>query len=397
LRRPRNRRQPRGVGFLPLLVPLGLLACGQGPEPDCPTREVPILESEGPPTWERGGREARLVLDREVRLDSSADGFIMKLRHGNVVHEDGRFYVADAVRGSGVTVFDSLGGYVKTIPSVFERSPIKGLIVEGDGLWIRSDYESTIARIDTLGREVRRIETTRGLGQGQPVIIAGGFDVLRKGDRARVYTSIFEDHEPFDFGAGRWIAVYGEKDTPVALFACPAPLYRELFIPSYQFKDLSVIAGRVYVVEWALPQVRVFSLDGEPIETFAGSGGAHFHQVRNALPTGATHAQLDSLFVERSRTYAVDEIRVAGHDQPVVGVAYGHWTEEWLAVRPRSDNHSRHYLALYSTDGELLLREIPLPGRLMYVSTTGQLVVNLDDTPDRRRLGIYRIVLDAGS
>lgn len=331
-----------------------------------------------------------------MRLDSSADGFVLKLRHWNVVHEDGRFYVADAVRGAGVTVFDALGSYLRTIPSVFERSPIMGLIVKDDGLWIRSDLESTIAKIDTLGREVRRIETTRGLGEGQPVIIMGGFDVLREGDRVRVYTSIYEDHE-LEFGAGRRVAIYEDDGALLDVFVCLDPLYRDLFLPGYQLNDLSVIAGRVYVVEWALPQVRVFSLDGQPIETFARSGGAHFHQVRNALPTGATHAQLDSMFVGRSRAYAVDEIRVVGHDQPVVGVAYGHWTEEWLAVRPRSDNHSRHFFALYSTDGELLVREIPLPGRLLYVSSTGQLVVNLDDTPDRRRLGIYRIVLDAGS
>lgn len=378
-----------------VLVGLSLTFCFGDRDSDCPPLP-PVVENVGPAKWEAGGRAPRLIPERAITLDSGGDGFVTKLRWMNVAYEGGRFYVADAVRGAGIAVYDSTGAYLRTVSSPF-TSPIRGLIVERDGFWVKSDAEGAIVRLDTLGQELRRVATPRGLEQGDPVIIVGGLGVVEEGDRFRVYTTVFEDRGLDTYPKGRWVASFDAEGEVQDLFGCADPLYYQLYLPTLLWYDFTIVEDRLYLIEGALPQVRVFSLEGRALAVFAGGGGANFHQAYANLPQDATYARIDSLSILKTFTYGVERIHVSGYQAPVIGLAYQNRLESWLAAHPRSDNHTRHYLTLYSTDGDVLVRELPLPGRLLYASRAGQLVVNLDDTPDHRRFGIYRIALDAGS
>lgn len=378
-------RFPRRVGAV--VSTLGVLTAGCSGSTAPGTAALPTVT---PGSWVQSGDSVGLSPLVIANLESRGDAFVSKILPGNVAYRRSRFYVADLMRGAGINVYDSTGGFLYRIAGSELRSrEIFGLWVDDRGIWIRDFRRPSILTIDTLGVAVERVSTSRT--PGASVVTPGGLAVLDGPDGRVIFSSIFENNGLEGVGRSHLVGRYDSLGTMQARFARRSPIYEQLLLSSYIFSYFSIEGDRLYLAESALPRVRVYTTRGDSVASFGFVGG-HYRGIAEGLPLETSTAWLDSLFTKFSYVNGVHVIRnVTGHNEPVVALSYQNYGEEWLSTMPRISTNTDNYVTLFSLEGDVLVAGLDLPGVLLGVAPDGLLLINLDDTPDRRQIGLYRL------
>lgn len=380
---------PRGPRF-PLLVwgfaSLSLLQCTGD-------ASVPASETGGTEdgAWGDSGLRPRLERVRQVRLESEAEGFIVRLHDKNFVFSDGEFFATDGLLGSGVLVFDSLGAFVDRIPTG-DRSRILGLHPLGGGELLATDEQAhVLLRIHRDGMVDTVATSTRG--HGNPIVTVGGLDRIRHAGEDVVLVSIFDDYRGGEdhVTKSRLVGAFSDDGRLLSAFGRHSNEYRRNNWMSYWMSTFVARDDRIYLVESGLPNVRVYSAEGDSIGSF-GVPGRHYRAV-GEIPDDATIEELSRIVAGYSSTVRIETVRTSPREEPVIAVFYKNLRPGYFE-NERDARYTKTYAVLYDPDGRHLHADLELPGVLLDVTPDGTLVVNLDDDPTHRVIGLYRMVVE---
>ncbi|MCG8608292.1 hypothetical protein MJD09_25320 [bacterium] len=357
--------------------------------------EIGAARSQG--TWQAHGVDVSLVRDREITLDTKGDGFIIDFF--DAVYRRDHFY-AIGTSIPEIVVYDSSGSYVQTI--VVNPAP-KGVCgfmdieMTPDGnVFIKNVSASEILELDVTG-SVQRVWTTKNPDGGEDVHFGPmGMQVVESPRGRYVFSEIFQWLDPKDFIQTPLIARFEENGQLTKQFAKHHPILEEYHLDAFQASNFVVVGTELFLIEFPLPNIRVYSFLGELKREF-GEWGAHQRPLL-AMPANLDgekewHRSLD--YTHYHKIEAVSNIPDV--EAPLIAISYMNpkpYSEAVNNQERRNRDHyikGDHYLMLYTISGELLMNDITLPGSFLDVDEEGRLVLLLEDDPENRRIGLYRL------
>ncbi len=334
-----------------------------------------------------------LNLIRQVRLDTDGAGFM--LRFHNLVYRDKRFYAVGTAHPE-VYIYGESGNFLKTIAIV--PKPKSGCsflnIAKGmnGNLWIKDIGSSEILEIDSVGQVVSRVST-----QDMPEKVAispAGLEIVDTPTGALIFSTVYEEAiELSDFLAKTLIiGCFDKSGKLVRMFANHHPSVAEFGLFTLQASTFTIYDKEIYLLEEALPFIRVFSFNGELKRSFGAKSSRH-RRLEKETPQ-ASVKQAVKFINSHTRYVRTKVVAIRGYEQPLLIVYYTHalLSEENLS-REYYDVEREHYLAIYTLVGELLENDVKIPGELLDVDDKSNLVLLLSNRPDNRVVGLYSMTL----
>ena len=332
---------------------------------------------------------------KRIKLDTSQEGFISSLTdiklYGN------SFYAVDGMSPE-VLVFEINGEYKKTIN--IKPAPKKGcfysnLLKTGrETFLLKNAKNSEIIEFDYLGQVQRKYFISDDKVKIYPV----GLDFIETNMGLEVYSATYQNFdEEFDRLSDRinyalkntlLVGKFDENGTLVAMFIKHNPIYSEYSLSKFQPVYFKIWDNKLFLIEQALPFIRIFTLDGKLIHSF-GTPGLHMKpiekQPRKRLGVNGTNKFY-------SKHTAFDGIEIIGKirnlNYPVIAIEYFN-----PVYKENGENEISLYLMLYSEDGELLYNDIEIPGALYQITENSRLLIVLDHSPDNLVIGLFELLL----
>ncbi len=339
------------------------------------------------------GERIRLNLIRQVRLDTDSAGFMVRFH--NLVYRDKRFYAVGTAHPE-VYVYAESGNFLKTI--AITPQPKSGCsflnIARGMNgkLWIKDIGSSEILEIDSAGQVVSRV-STRDMSE-KISISPAGLEIVDTPSGALIFSTVYEEAiELSDFLAKTSIiGCFDRSSKLVRMFANHHPAIAEFGLFTLQASTFAIYDKEIYLVEEALPYIRVYSFDGLLKRSFGAKSPRH-RPLEKETPQ-ASVKQAVQFINSHTRYVRTKVVTVRGYERPLLIVYYTHalLSEENLS-REYYDVEREHYLAIYSLDGELLENDVQIPGELLDVDEKSNVVLLLSNRPDNRVIGLYSMTL----
>lgn len=340
------------------------------------------------------GVEIQLNLLKKVRLESEGDGFIQSLR--DLKFKQNRFYALDKI-GAAITLFDSTGKYLKSIQVDTTAGPSRLLvdlmITNDTDIYVKDERLHTIFHLNPNGEIVSKIENP-DLRRGAARITFGGLEVMESGTGQVIYSTIF-NHLPSDdyLKHSFLVGAFNQRGQLLRQFAQHSPDYAKFNLINFHVSTFAIWEDELYLLESASHLIRVFTLSGELKRGF-GEHGYHQRVIDRPLKKNANLEETKTftlIYSSFDKIFVIPKLASLAH--PVVAVSYSNA----IVGEDRSKTLGIDvYLMLYRTDGQLLVNDINLPGYLFDIIDTGNrplLLINLDNTPTNRIIGIYDLQL----
>jgi hypothetical protein len=211
---------------------------------------------------------------------------------------------------------------------------------------------------------------------------------------ALIFSTVYEEAiELSDFLAKTSIiGCFDRSGKLVRMFANHHPAIAEFGLFTLQASTFAIYGKEIYLVEEALPYIRVYSFDGLLKRSFGAKSPRH-RPLEKEAPQASVKQAIE--FINSHTRYVrAKVVTVRGYKRPLLIVYYTHalLTEENLS-REYYDVEREHYLAIYSLDGELLENDVQIPGELLDVDEKSNVVLLLSNRPDNRVIGLYSMAL----
>ena len=336
------------------------------------------------------GLPVTLNLQKKVNLQSDGAGFIQSLLALKFKHN--RFYALDRI-GAGIAVFDHRGRHVRTIQVAPEIGPerlLTELFVMDDGrIYVKDERLHAIFCLDRTGENLTTIYSP-DQGRDSPTITLGGLSVVKTDSGDLIYTTIFNNLPRKEYLENSFlVAAFDHNGNPLFQFAKHSPIYSRYNLINFHVSTFTVWEDELYFLESASHKVRIYSLTGQLKRAF-GEYGYHQRIPNKRLRPNATLEDVKSFIVEYS---AFDGVYILSGMQAfkpyIIAVTYRN-------PRKVADgaSGSDYFLMLYRSDGELLVNDIKLPGRIFDVVETDEralLLVNIDNNPTHRVVGFFTL------
>lgn len=378
-----------------MAVFLILIGCGEsGPSRTVPEENVPATERNRGRLSEQGAN-VQLQQKRKIRLDSEGQGFIQSLF--DLKFKNDRFYALDRL-GAAITLFDSSGTYLRSIPVAPEAGAdrlLTELLVTNEGeIYVKDERLRTIFQLNSQGKVISKWHGGDTPEAAQ--ITVGGLVVVPSDSGRVLYTTIFthlssRNHLRDSF----LIGAYDQEGSQLTQFAKHHPKYQKFNLINFFVSAFAIWQNELYLLESASHEIRVYSLVGELRRSF-GEPGYHQKVIDRGLKANPTLPETKAFVLSYS---AFDEIFVVPHlkpfSAPLIAVTYR--TPIVSETDPTEATGSDYYLMLYEQNGNLLLNDLKLPGKLFDVvdsEDTPLFLINVDNTPVDRRVGLYSLQID---
>jgi hypothetical protein len=360
--------------------------------------------------WQKDGATVNLKKVREIKLEAKGDN--PEEEYFQAIFRKNHFYLIDSSSPS-IFVYDSSGAYLRAVavnpaPGDYWAYFDIGLTTQGNFL-LKDAQTAEIQEIDSTGVVVSKWSARRlggaaaeNAASGEDNICPFGLCVVEESGKRFLFSSIFPF---FDYSnpltntylVGR----FDENGRLTNKFAERSPVHARYTFDAFPFTTIFVAGDELFLLEFPVPTIRVFSFAGESKREF-GVWGAHQRPLA-PMPARISGNEQRHRTFNYSQYHRLKTLDFPGvSEKRLIVVSYMNplpfdaekskqdgWTE--------SDYHTygEHYLMLYTTSGELLVNDVPLPGMLIDLDDQGRLVLLLRDDPDDRRIGFYR--LEAGS
>jgi hypothetical protein len=345
--------------------------------------------------WLEQGLNVHLKKVKEVKLDTAGDGFMISLT--GLVHRNDRYY---AIGGTipEIIVYDSTGAYLKTIrvnPSPSSLCSYRDITMSASGaLFIKDIQSSEILEVDLNG-DVRRRFATSSSDSNQ--IAYGGLEIVETPTQEMIFSTIFQWLDPSEILIKTLMVGQFDQDGKLTRrFANHDPLYDEYNLIQFQPSTFTSHENKLYLLEEALPFIRVYSLSGELISRF-GEYGMHQRPLRK-MPTNISPEEQYNRSFNYTRYDDVKIVsKVLNQNAAVLVVTYNNLEPSEENMKRSVGLQSESYLMVYSLEGELLVNDLPLPGfgYLLDVNENSDLIILLNLESENRLIGHFRLAVES--
>ncbi len=345
--------------------------------------------------WLEQGLNVHLKKVKEVRLDTAGDGFMISLT-GLVHRNDGYYAIGGTI--PEIIIYDSTGAYLKTIrvnPSPAGLCSYRDIAMSPNGTIFIKDIEaSEILEVDLNGDVHKRFATSEN---DSNQIAFGGLEVVETSTQTMIFSTIFQWLDPSEILTKTLMVGHFDQNGKLTQrFANHDPLYAEYNLLQFQPSTFTIYKDRLYLIEEALPFVRVYSLNGELVNRF-GEYGMHQRPLRKMTTNISPEEQYARGF-NYTRYDAVEILpKVLGHDDALLAVTYHNLDPSEENIKRSVGLQSESYLMVYSLEGELLVNDLQLPGfgYLLDVNEDSDLIILLNYESENRLLGHFRLAVEA--
>ncbi|MFX0141200.1 MAG: hypothetical protein ACFFDN_46605 [Candidatus Hodarchaeota archaeon] len=327
---------------------------------------------------------------KRIKLDTSHEGFIVLF--GDIKLYQNNFYVVDRA-SSGINVYKLNGEYQKTIN--ITPAPKKGcsysnlLQTNRKTFLLKNARQSEIIEFDSLGNVQKKF-----VENDEKVEIApDALDFIETETGLEVYSGIFQWQENLEDVLTKTLIV-GKFDNDGKLvnqFIKHDPIYSKYNLFGFQPCCFKIWDNKLFLVEQALPYVRVFSLDGEPLYRF-GTTGLHMLPIEKR-PKG--RMPIDRLHKFLSNHTFYDDIsfinKIKGYNKPLISIVYNN-----PDLIEDNERETKFYLMLYTPDGEILYNDIEIPGPIFQITKDSNLLILLELAPGNFVVGLFQLEMVKG-
>ena len=336
------------------------------------------------------GKTSTIQLADSLEIQETDDRFIGELVDADVAIDPLRIYVADrkmqrvAVINSNGSIEQFIGGPGKG-PGELGRPVF--LSVDGARLVVAQQRWRGFTVFDTSGAYIDNHRLPDGYW-------VGGYDLFHFGDGYILPITKFNPQKegtlklPSD---QETVAKLDSKfDVKEMIFGSYPDLYQEgEYISQRRTMDISVdsLAAVGYQL---VPTVRLYNLNKEeyPMVQKVSLGHPEFHRPKEETPLGIAMDDQSELY-ERMSSYSLVKGTFLLRDSIVVQHFANH--SKGYHARTEFNPSEQEYYATLGVIGSTERLHLTLPGRLLAVDEKDRLYVELNPTPDERKIGIYEV------
>ncbi len=339
--------------------------------------------------FEQGYRLTLKELDR-IRFDTSGMGFVESLC--DIKLYNNHFYIVDYAN-TGINIYQLNGKYEKTlniIPTPKKGCSYSELLQTTRNTFLLKNYrQSEIIEFDSTGSIKKKY-----LENEEEIEIAPeGLDFLETKTGFQVYSGVFQWQKKLDDVLIKTLLVgrFDESGKLADQFIKHDPIYSKYNLLNFQPCFLKIFDNKLYLVEQALPYVRVFSLDGKQLFRF-GVPGLHMRPLKKR-PEGRMDTEKLLKYISNHTLYEKILIinRIRGYPNTFIGIFY--YNPDLIED---NDKETERYLMFYTPEGELLYNDLEIPGPVYQVTENSTFLILLDRNQSNLTAGLYELELTKG-
>lgn len=324
---------------------------------------------------------------KRIRFDTRGMGFIESL--ANIKLYNNNFYIVDHAN-KGINIYDFNGNYKKTLNLV--PAPKNGcsytelLQTTRNTFLLKNFRQSEIIEFDSTGTIIKKYIEDDEKVEIAPV----GLDFLETKKGLQIYSGIFQWFQKLDDVLIKKLLVgkFDENGQLVDKFIKHDPIYAKYNLLRFQPCYFKILDNKLYLVEQALPYVRVFSLDGKQLFRF-GSPGFHMLPLEKE-PGGQMSSKKLNRYYSNHTAYENIFVLNGIKGYPKTSIAIFYYNPDYIDDNERE---TKCYLIFYTAEGELLYNDFEVPGPVHQVTENSSLLILLDENSSNLTVALYELEL----
>ncbi|MCG8607348.1 hypothetical protein MJD09_20490 [bacterium] len=353
-----------------------------------------------PGLWFRQGKNATVLEKSIVTLNTNGRGFFVKF--ADVKYRRNRYYILSSITPE-IQVFDSTGEYLRTI--AIEPRPKAGFtltdfeVTNDLHIYVKACNTSIIYETDSTGTVLREYSPKLDNPDSKTALMYHGLQVSQSGPEKSVYSSVFQ-WLPGKFDAQRYmretlnVGRFNSDGHLVGEFAKNHPYYLRYNLRDFDVSTFVIFEHELFLLERALPIVRVFSLGGKFLRQFGEPG---MHQKAITYHKNESKEQKEAYWRQHSTYYNLKILpRLEGVAGAILAVAYFNPNPEPTEGVELVHEINNNFLILYTPAGELVANDLKLQGRLYDIDEESRLILLQNNDPGKMVFGTHEVVMSVG-